>query len=544
VSRWAAWCAVVALVVGVVGGTAVAGAEADKGGIFRISLQIGAGVDHVDPALAYTAPAWILLDTTCARLMSYPDKPVPAAFQLVPEVAVGFPKVSPDFKTYTFTLRNSFRFSDGKPVRASAFARAINRVLDPRMSSPWVVQLRDVVGAADVLAGRRITATGVTALGNRLVVRFTRAVTDFAARTAMPFMCAVPPTFPIDPEGVKSLPGAGPYQVTAFRPGETVTVRRNRFYGGVRPHHVDGFDVDLRAASPFDMIERIDRGEADWGHSIAGQFFLPPLDLAGKYGLNRSRFFVKPGLTLQLVAFNSSRPLFRDNAALRQAVNFALDRSVLARAPASSATDQLLPFSLPGFRDADLYPLAKPNLERAQALARDNLRGAKAVFYAPDFAVPLAIAQLIKTQLAAIGLEAEIKPVPLHIATAAYAGRLASPGEPWDIATVLWAPPIPEPYAYLNTLLDTRFIGGTNFVSFASAGYDDALRRTARLPQGRDRQLAYGELDVRIARDAAPLAPYAVLSEATFVSERVDRRCIVLRPVLDLAAVCLKQSAR
>jgi len=58
------------------------------------------------------------------------------------------------------------------------------------------------------------------------------------------------------------------------------------------------------------------------------------------------------------------------------------------------------------------------------------------------------------------------------------------------------------------------------------------------VPQARQRQLAYGSLDVRLARDAAPLAALGVLNEPTFVSERVG--CIVLRPALVLTAVCLK----
>ena len=59
------------------------------------------------------------------------------------------------------------------------------------------------------------------------------------------------------------------------------------------------------------------------------------------------------------------------------------------------------------------------------------------------------------------------------------------------------------------------------------------------MPQARERQLAYGSLDVQAARDAAPLAALSVLNEPTFVSERVGR-CIVLRPALVLTAVCLK----
>ena len=536
--RFIVWIAVVVTAVGFAAGSGAGGSDARDGGIFRISLAIGSGISYVDPALEYTAPGWILLDTTCARLMTYPDKPAPEAFRLVPEVAIAFPKRSRDLRTYTFTLREGFRFSDGKPVRASAFARAINRALAPQMSSPWVPLLRDIAGAGDVLTGRSRAASGVVARGNTLSVRFTRPVSDFAARTAMPFMCAVPPTLPADPEGVRVIPAAGPYHVVDYRPNERVTIRKNPFYGGTRPHHVNGFNVDLRAASPAEMIENVERGEADWGHTLAASFFIPPLNLMAKYGLNKERFFVQPGLTLRLLAFNSSRPLFRDNPELRRAVNFALDRSSMGGGYASTHTDQFLPISLPGFRDANVYPVTGPDLERATAHARGNLRDAKAVFYAPDFPVPMASAQLIKKQLAAIGLDVEIKPVPLHIANAKYAGRLAATGEPWDLALVLWAPPIPDPFAYLNTLLDTRFIGGTNFVNFASTEFDDALRGAARLPQGRQRERTYGELDVQITRDAAPLAPLDVLNEVTFVSQRTH--CVIRRPALDLTAVCLE----
>ena len=66
----------------------------------------------------------------------------------------------------------------------------------------------------------------------------------------------------------------------------------------------------------------------------------------------------------------------------------------------------------------------------------------------------------------------------------------------------------------------------------------EPLERAARLPEGVGRNSAYAALDVRLARDAAPLAAVDVLNEPTFVSKRVG--CIVLRPVLDLTAVCLK----
>ena len=513
-----------------------------NGGIFRISYAIGSGIDYLDPALAYTAPAWALLDTTCLRLMSYPDKPAPASFRIVPEAATGPPKVSRDGKSYTFTVRKGFRFSDGKPVRANAFARAINRVLAPQMRSPWGTQLGDIVGAADVRAGRSPAASGVTARGNTLTVRFVRPPAGFEPRTAMPYMCAVPPSLPLDPEGRAQIPAAGPFYVSEYRPDERVVIRRNPHYRGTRPRHVDRFEVDLRAASPRDMVLKVDRNEADWGHQVAAPFFDPSFEKAlwWKYGMNRERFFVKPGLTVRLLVFNASRPLFRDNPELRRAVNYALDRSALSGGPVAVRTDQYLPHDMPGFTDVDIYPHAGPDLGKAKELARGNTRSGRAVMYTTDFPPPVATAMAVRQQLAEIGLDVEVKAVPEHIASAAYAGQLARPGEPWDIALVLWGPPIPDPSAFLNALLDTDFVGGTNLGGFTSAGVDADVRGAARLPQARARQRAYGEIDARLARAEAPFASIDVFNEVTFVSSRVDPRCIVLRPALDLATVCLK----
>ena len=513
-----------------------------NGGIFQISLAPQSGLDHMDPALSFTPPGWALIDTTCARLMSYPDRPPPAGFRVEPEVAAAPPRVSADLKTYTFTLRKGFRFSTGAPVTADAFARAITRALEPAMHSPGARFMLDIVGATAVRSGRSAAVSGVDAHGRTLTVHLAHPSPDFASRTTLPFFCAVPPNLPADPEGFGVIPSAGPYTVVEYRPGERVVIRRNPYYGGNRPHHVDGFNVDLRAASPAEMLRQIERGEADWGHSLAPVFLDPALDLVARYGINKTRLFEKPGLTMRLFVFNSSRPLFGNNPRLRRAVNFALDRQALQAASggplAGALTDQYLPPSVPGYRDADIYPLDHANVKRARELARGNLRGGRAVLMVSDFAQPLALAQLAKRQLAEIGLDVTIKTVPEHIATAAYLDALAAPGVGWDIAMVLYTPNLPDPHAYINLLLDTQFVGGTNLGRFESRRYDDAMRRASRLPQASDRYRAYAALDARLARDAAPIAALSSLNEYTLVSTRVG--CMILRPVLDLTAVCLK----
>lgn len=520
-------------------GAAGSAPGARDGGIFRIALT---RLDYVDPALAYSVEARALLDTTCARLMTHPDKPVPEGLRLVPEVAAAHPRASHDRKTWTFRLRSGFRFSNGARVDATAFARAINRTLAPGITSPALQYTQSIVGADQVRLGTAKAARGVVARRNTLVVRFTRPVPDFPAWTAMSFFCAVPPSLPVDPEGVGAFPSAGPYYVAEYRPNERVVIRRNRYYRGGRPHHVDGFDVDLRPRSPGEALDRVERGEADWSYVVAPIYLDPSRGLARKYGLNKRQFFVRPGFTLRALLLNSSRPLFRDNPRLRRAVNLAVNRRALSASVggaqgSGTLTDQHLPPSLPGFRNARISPLTSADVRRATELARGSLRDATAVFYVPDFPQPLALAQLVRRQLAEIGLDVTLRPIPYHVTNSGYLGRLGGRDEPWDIALALWSPDYVDPYAYVNRLLDARFIGGTNLARYSSPKYNRLMRLAARL-QGAARYRQYGELDVQLAREAAPLVPIEFFDEPTLVSKRVG--CVVLRPVLDLTAACLK----
>src|SRR5919201_6613391 len=265
--RWPSLFALAVLgaaIIGLAWARSGAGGKPPSGGIFQIVFAPPEQLDTMDPAIANTQASWSLLDLTCARLMTYPDKPAPDAFHLVPEVAAAPPKVSRDGKTYTFTLRRTFRFNDGKPVDARAFARGINRTLAPGLRSLGTRYMEDIVGARAVQAGRATSANGVVARGYHLVIRLRRPLGDLPARTSMPFFCAVPPNLPADPEGRGAFPGSGPYYVSEYRPGQRVTIRRNRYYRGTRKRRVDGFSVDLTAGSPQEVLDRIEQGRADW----------------------------------------------------------------------------------------------------------------------------------------------------------------------------------------------------------------------------------------------------------------------------------------
>ena len=63
-----------------------------EGGIFRISLAAGSGIDHLDPALAYTPAAWALLDTVCARLLDVSGQAAAGRLPARPRGGDGLPE--------------------------------------------------------------------------------------------------------------------------------------------------------------------------------------------------------------------------------------------------------------------------------------------------------------------------------------------------------------------------------------------------------------------------------------------------------------------
>jgi peptide/nickel transport system substrate-binding protein len=518
-----------------------------EGGAITIGIR---SFDYIDPALvldpaasdiaSVVAATWGTEDASCAMLFRYrATVPTAVRFDVVPEVAAGYPDVSADGKTYTFTIRKGFRFSTGSPVTAQSYVNAINRVLNPLMPSPGAHYLLDIVGADAMQQGIARTASGVKAVGDQLIVRLKKKVPDFPARTTMPYFCPVQKDLPTVPEGVGApLPGSGPYYISEFVRGSRVVLKRNQYYRGTRPHHLDQlvFQVD---SDDVGNIRKVASGERDVDLAV-------PLgtigDLAAKYGVNKKQFFSVRSPSVFYVYMNTERPLFRNNPKLRQAVNFALDRTAMLKAfggPFGTRTDSYLPPGLPSYLNVHPYPVRHPNLTTARSLARGHTRSGNAVYYTCDNVLRacLAWAQLVQGALKQIGIDVEIKQFP----TDAYAAKTRTRGEAFDLTDrrldVAWV----DPYQYINVQLDGRTIqptGNLNLSYFNSPHYNRLMDQAGSL-SGRARYDAYGKLAVDIARDAAPMAAIVDRNTRIFVSSRVG--CVRAGAhYLDLASLCLK----
>jgi ABC-type transport system substrate-binding protein len=541
------WLSLIGLVVGVglLAAAGFAGPAPKKGGTLRLSSP--GDLDSVDPALAYFADSWWLESATCAKLYSYPDKPAPAGTQVIPEVAMGFPKVSKDGKTQTIELKRNYRFHTGARVTAASFVAAFNRDANPKMQSPIVGAgyLSEIVGANEVIRGKARRISGVRALGPyTLQLRTTQPLHDLAARLTMPFFCPIAVNTP--PKEINDPLGSGPYYLASHVPNRQIVLERNRYYRGPRPAYVDQV-VWTIGSGPEACRLAVEQDEID--HCV-GRSLGPVADreLAAKYGINRpdGRFFFKPLLQTFYFAFNHDRPAFKGlgQIPLKQAINWALDRRALVGAVgflAGKRTDQILPPAMT--RAASIYPLgsvSEQNLARARALlAKAKFKPKKLVLYAPSDNFFPAWAQIFQFNLKRLGIDVEIKYFTFN-ALGQKAGVL---GAPFDVALYGWVADYADPITYFDPLLNGNNLkqtGNSNVSYFDRPRYNREIERIDRL-RGEPRRRAWAALDVEMMRDDPPWAP--VMNNATrdFVSKSFG--CYVFQPVyahLDIGAACKK----
>jgi ABC-type oligopeptide transport system substrate-binding subunit len=517
---------------------AVSSAGAKTGGTFVAELSTD--VDYVDPGLDYLSSGWEIQYATGCKLLNYPDTNGARGGQLVPEVAAGFPKVSNNGKTYTFTVRKGFRFADGSPVTAQSFADAFNRDANPKLQSPAQAFVTDILGATAVLAGQGSQISGIVVKGNTITFRLTHAAPDLLSRVAMPFFQAIPKDLSqsLDPNGANVIKSCGPYYIADRVPNKSITIKRNPYYKGPRPHNVN--QIVYRVGNTLEVIrQNVENGQTDYAaQGLDPQAWKPLFD---KYGINKGRVFVNPILGVQYIAMNTSQPLFKNNPNLRKAVNYAIDRRALLSQSgylAGKRNDQYLPPGLPGYKEINVYPSKGPNLAMAKKLAAGHTGNGKAILFTSNRGSAPLRAQIIQYDLAQIGIEVQVQ----QLSRAVQIEREGTRGAQFDLTDEAWQADYADPYDFINVLLNGKFIQDANNNNYAYLNdptYNAMMDRAALL-FGSKRYQAYATLDAALTKDAVPWASRANPTNRNFVSARTG--CFTYNVVYgpDLSAICLK----
>ena len=511
---------------------------AKTGGTLHINIS-ASDVDYIDPQLSYYVPGWALLYTTCRQLLNYPDRSGKAGTRLYADGATSLPKVSRGGRVYTFTLRGGMKFSNGKPITARNYKFSIERAANPKMASPAGPFMGDIVGwnKANKSGGH---VSGVIASGRKLIIKLTAPHADFLSRAAMMFFCPMPTNTPIVAAGVNSFPGSGPYYVSSRTPGRTIVLKKNRFYNGRRPHNVNEIDVNVLTNQDTSLLQT-ENGSVDY--DLGGHPGSQDAALGRKYGLNKKQYFVNPDISTNYFALNNLAGAFKGNLKARQAVNYAMDRKSLIAtqgAYAGHATDQLLPPSLVGYKNANIFPF-RSNITKAKSLLGGKSLNVNLFEGGSD--IRKARAAALQGQLGRAGIKVNVTPLSTGVMYRRCGTKAEAAASHFEICDVGWVADYPDPFDFVDVLLNGNNIqdsGNNNYAYFNSAKYNRQMEAANKL-FGNKRYTRYGNLDIAIAKNAVPNAFWINFNNRDFIGPKTG--CWTFQPIYaspDFTLLCKK----
>jgi peptide/nickel transport system substrate-binding protein len=181
-----------------------------------LTIAIDTGITGLDPNVAAAAQeARILRQLYDSLVATTPD-----GAKQVPWLASAW-TVSPDGKTYTFTLRDGVMFHDGTPFNAEAVCFNLDRIANPATGSVFAI------GAIGPY--KSCSATAPTTA----VVTLSAPYAPFLANLSSPFLGMVSPAA-VRAEGAAAFRlkpvGTGPYTFVSYTPNDRIVLKRNDKY--------------------------------------------------------------------------------------------------------------------------------------------------------------------------------------------------------------------------------------------------------------------------------------------------------------------------
>lgn len=305
-----------------------------------LRMYLASEPDKLDPALNSTVDGAILAINSFAGLFTYD-----ADQKQVPDLAESY-TVSDDGLTYTFTLKDDLKWSNGDTLDATDFVYSWNRAVNPATASDYAYMFAPIKGYAEMTEmdadGNLVNPDATLAVtasedGKTLTVELTTPTAYFLD------LCAFPTYFPVyqeaveaaDPEG--NNPGAwaldpgenfvcsGAYVLTEWNHNSSMVYEKNPNY-----HRADEVTIErqelMLSSDDTAVFAAYNDGSLDFADGV------PTAEIAGLEG--NPEYHVIGTLGTYYVSFNVNSPLFEgmsaeDAATLRKALALFIDRDYI-----------------------------------------------------------------------------------------------------------------------------------------------------------------------------------------------------------------------
>ena len=311
----------------------------------EITVQIGPNPETLDPALNSAVDGGNMLITLFETLLIVDENN-----EVKPGQAEKW-EVSEDGLTWTFTMRDGLKWSDGSELNAKDFEYTMKRICDPETAAPYgetVVGMIDGYPEADKL-NVKASEDGKTLT---IVLSYPCAYFDkiVAFGTMSPVQKATVEAngdkWATDP---KTYVCNGPYVIDQWIPSERIVCVKNPYYNG-------GWDKDKIVMEKINFLLIEDSNAAKAAYEGEENALLikdvPTEDIPSlKKAEDGGEFYVDTILGTYYLNLNCAKAPFND-VNVRKALNLAIDRDYIANTIMQGTYTPAYNFVGPGVADA------------------------------------------------------------------------------------------------------------------------------------------------------------------------------------------------
>ena len=292
-----------------------------------ITVQIGPNPETLDPALNSAVDGGNMLITLFETLLI-----IDQDNKVQPGQAEKY-EVSPDGLTWTFTMRDGLKWSDGTELNAKDFEYTFKRIADTNVAAPYAETVIGMIeGYKDAIDSKNPEKLNVKASddGKTLTIKLAYPCSYFDKIVAFGTMSPVQKaTVEKNGDSWATKPETyvcnGPYTITEWTPSEKIVCKKNENYKG-------GWDSSKIVNDKLTFL-LLEDSSASYPASTGGTAQLikdvPTEEIPTLKKDKKDEFNVDPILGTYYLSMNLNKAPF-NNKNVRKALSLAIDRDYVA----------------------------------------------------------------------------------------------------------------------------------------------------------------------------------------------------------------------
>ena len=405
-----------------------------------VTVQIGTNPETLDPALNSAVDGGNMLITLFETLLIIDENN-----QVQPGQAESY-TVSDDGLTWTFTMRDGLKWSDGTDLNAKDFEYTFKRLTNPDLAAPYAETVigmidgyQDAIGNPDA-EGKTTTDPDPDKLnvaasedGKTLTVKLAYPCSYFDKIVAFGTMSPVQKaTVEANGDAWATQPDTyvcnGPYMISEWTPSERIVCKKN-------PNYKGGWDSSRIVTENLNFL-LLEDSSASYAAYNSGEALLikevPTEEIPSlKKAADGGDFYVDTILGTYYLSMNLNKEPF-NNVNVRKALNLAIDRDYIANVVMQGTYSPAYNFMGPGVVDSEgmffdnaveanggkpyISEDYKANLEEAKKALADagypNGEGFPTITYSTnDTGYHVAVAEYLQEAYKQIGITMQIDKV-------------------------------------------------------------------------------------------------------------------------------------